>query len=100
MVGGGIPVAIHSNIIGSVTLTAYPAKLSLGKIISGITARETQIYTTYSDNHIINTYRQTYTSRDSTNKSKWVFTGTLSKLYIHQLPTENTNTVYFYGHGL
>ena len=40
MVGGGIPVAIHSNVTGSVTLTTYPAKLSFGKIISGITVKE------------------------------------------------------------
>ena len=40
MVGGGIPVAVHSNVTGAVTLTTYPAKLSFGKIISGITVKE------------------------------------------------------------
>ena len=52
MVGGGIPVAIHSNVTGSVTLTTYPAKLSFGKIIAGITVREIIIA-----NH---TYTRTY----------------------------------------
>ena len=56
MVGGGIPVAIHPNVTGSVPLTTYPAKLSLGKIISGITVREIII----ANHTYIHTYRQTY----------------------------------------